>query len=338
MSQTVLLTGISGFIGLYCAKELLDAGFKVKGTVRNSAKQQEVIEVMKSNDISIKNLKFVELDLTSDNGWDKAMKGCECVMHVASPFKIANPKDEDEMILPAVEGTKRILKSANKASIKKVILTSSIVSMMCSIRRGQFGPDDWTDINYPNLNTYIKSKTLAEKAAWTFIDQHKESSKMELVVIAPGGVFGPPLGNDISGESLTVLSKMMNGKIPMVPDTAFPMVDVRDVAKLHVQAILTKDTAGKRFIAAGTDPIGFADVAEILLKQGYKGPSTKKAPSWLLKFMSFFDREAKGMLGILGMRLTSDNSNTRKTFNWVPIPFEKSVIQAANAIKIIQTK
>ena len=265
------------------------------------------------------------------------MKGCDFVMHVASPFRIANPKDENEMILPAVEGTKRILKAANKASVKKVILTSSIVSMMSSIRRGQFGPEDWTDINYPNLNTYIKSKTLAEKAAWTFIDQHKESSKMELVVIAPGGVFGPPLGNDISGETLTILSKMMNGKIPMVPDTAFPMVDVRDVAKLHVQAILTKDTAGKRFIAAGTDPIGFADVAEILLKQGYKGPSTKKAPSWLLKFMSFFDREAKGMLGILGMHLTADNSNTRKTFNWVPIPFEKSVIQTANAIKKIQS-
>jgi dihydroflavonol-4-reductase len=338
MSQTVLLTGISGFIGLYCAKELLNAGFKVKGTVRNSVKQQQVIEAMKSNDISTINLQFFELDLTSDNGWDKAMKGCDFVMHVASPFRIANPKDENEMLLPAVEGTKRVLKAANKASVKKVIMTSSIVSMMSSIRRGQFGPEDWTDINYPNLNTYIKSKTLAEKAAWTFIDQHKASSKMELVVIAPGGVFGPPLGNDISGETLTILSKMMNGKIPMVPDTAFPMVDVRDVAKLHVQAILTRGTAGKRFIAAGTEPIGFADVAEILLKQGYKGPSTKKAPSWLLKFMSIFDREAKGMLGILGMHLTADNSNTKKIFNWVPIPFAKSVIETANAIKIIQTK
>ena len=337
MSQTVLLTGISGFIGLYCAKELLNAGFKVKGTVRNSLKQQEVIDTMKSNDISTKNLQFFELDLTSDNGWDKAMKGCDFVMHVASPFRIANPKDENEMILPAVEGTKRVLKFANKASVKKIILTSSIVSMMSSIRRGQFGPEDWTDINYPNLNTYIKSKTLAEKAAWTFINQLKKSSKMELVVIAPGGVFGPPLGNDISGETLTILSKMMNGKIPMVPDTAFPMVDVRDVAKLHVQAILTKGTAGKRFIAAGTDPIGFADVAEILLKQGYKGPSTKKAPSWLLKFMSFFDSEAKGMLGILGMHLTADNSNTIKTFNWTPISFAKSVIETANAIKKIQT-
>ena len=111
------------------------------------------------------------------------------------------------------------------------------------------------------------------------------------------------------------------------------MVNVWDVAKLHVQAILTKDTAGKRFIACGIDPIGFADVAEILLKQGYKGLSTKKAHSCLLRFMSFFDREAKGMLGILGMHLTADNSNTIKTFNWPPIPFEKSVIQTANAIK-----
>ena len=130
MSQTVLLTGISGFIGLYCGKELLDAGFKVRGTVRNLAKQQEVIDAMKSNNISIKNLKFFELDLTSDNGWDKAMKGCDFVMHVASPFRIANPKDENEMILPAVEGTKRILKAANKASVKKVILTQKILDFL----------------------------------------------------------------------------------------------------------------------------------------------------------------------------------------------------------------
>mgnify|MGYP001177063002 CR=1 FL=1 len=338
MSQTVLLTGISGFIGLYCAKELLNAGYKVKGTVRNSSKQQEVINTFKKNDINIKNLTFEILELTSDNGWDKAIKGCEFVMHVASPFRIANPKNEDEMLLPAVEGTRRVLNASQKAGVKRIILTSSTVSMMSSIRRGQFGPKDWTDLNYPDLSTYIKSKTIAERSAWDFINENKKISKMELVVIAPGGVFGPPLGNNISCESLIVLTKMLNGKIPMVPDAAFPMVDVRDVAKLHVQALKNSKVSGKRFIASGKDSVGFADVAQILLNQGHKGPSTKKAPSWLLKLLSLFDREAKGMIALLGMKLTADNSNTIKTFKWTPIPFEKSVIQTANAIKIIQTK
>ena len=159
---------------------------------------------------------------------------------------------------------------------------------------------------------------------------------MELVVIAPGGVFGPPLGTNISCESLNVITKMLNGKIPMVPNAAFPMVDVRDVAKLHLQALSNTKVAGKRFIASGTDPFGFIDIAQLLLNQGYKGPSTKKAPSWLLKLMSIFDREAEGMLSLLKRKLTAENSSTIKTFKWEPIPFEKILIETANAIEIIQ--
>ena len=174
MSKTVLVTGISGFIGLYCVKELLNKGYKVKGTVRNSSKQNEVINTFKKNKINIKNLKFKILDLTSDNGWDNAIEGCDFVMHVASPFRIAIPKNEDEMILPAVEGTRRVLEASQKGGVKRIVLTSSIVSMMSSIRLGHFGPKDWTDINSPNLSTYIKSKTLAERSAWDFINKNKK--------------------------------------------------------------------------------------------------------------------------------------------------------------------
>ena len=174
MSKTVLVTGISGFIGLYCAKELLEKGYKVIGTVRNSAKREEVINTFKKNDINLKNLTFEILELTSNNGWDKAIQDCEYVMHVASPFRIANPKNENDMISPAVEGTRRVLEASQKAGIKRVVLTSSIVSMMSSIRRGQFGPKDWTDLNYPNLNTYIRSKTIAERSAWDFINENKK--------------------------------------------------------------------------------------------------------------------------------------------------------------------
>ena len=337
MSQAVLLTGISGFIGLYCAKELLDSGFKVRGTIRSQQKEQVVRDTIKRNNVNIENLEFRLLDLNSDNGWTQSMKGIDYVMHVASPFRITNPKNENEMMLPAVEGTKRVLRAADKANVKRVILTSSIVAMMSSLRRGCFGPNDWTDVNYPNLNTYIKSKTLAEKAAWQFINENKSSPSTELTVIAPGGVFGPPLGVDISGESLSVLTKMLNGKIPLVPDTAFPMVDVRDVAELHGKAMTQSNASGERFIAAGTEAISFANVAKILLKAGYKGPSTKKAPSWLLKLLAIFDREAEGMLGLLGMNLTADNSKTREIFDWKPISFETSIIETANAIKKIKS-
>ena len=159
-----------------------------------------------------------------------------------------------------------------------------------------------------------------------------------MVVIAPGGVFGPPLGTDITGQSLTVLAKMLDGKIPMVPDAAFPMVDVRDVAQLHVQALKNNKAAGQRFIASGTEPISFADAAQVLLDEGYKGPSTKKAPTWLLKTLAIFDREAKGMLALIGMRLTADNSKTRSTFDWTPIPFKQSLLETASAVENIKNK
>lgn len=336
--ETVLLTGISGFIGLHCAKELLDAGFKVRGTFRESDKQKQVQADLTINNFAKDNLEFAKLDLTSDDGWDNAMKGCDYVMHVASPFWIANPKNDAEMLVPAVEGTRRVLRAATKAKVKRVILTSSIVSMMSSIRQGVFGPDDWTDVNHPNLSTYIKSKTLAEKAAWEFLDQNKDTFTPELVVIAPGGVFGPPLGKDISGQSLTVLAKMLDGKIPMVPNASFPMVDVRDVANISVKAIKNTKAVGQRFIVAGTDPIGFTDAAKILLDEGYKGPSTKLAPKWLLKILALFDREAKGMLALVGMNLSADNTKTRDTFSWNPIPFKQSLLESASAVQNINNQ
>ena len=207
LSKTVLLTGISGYIGLHCARELLDAGFKVRGTIRDPNKESVVQNALELSEEELKHLTFVILDLTSANGWDEAVQGCDYVMHVASPFRIANPKIEGEMIEPAVGGTERVLRAAQRANVKRIVVTGSIVSMMASLRHGRFGPDDWTDITYPDLSTYIKSKTLAEKKAWDWVNRHKISHNNdlivpELVVIAPGAVFGPPLGRDISGELL----------------------------------------------------------------------------------------------------------------------------------------
>ena len=336
--NTTLLTGISGYIGLYCAKELLEAGYAVRGTVRSQSKGQEVCETLAAASVDTKNLSFVELDLTSDRGWNDAAAGCDFVMHVASPFVVANPKNPQEMISPAVDGTLRALRTAKKAGVQRVVLTSSILSMMGSMKTGTFGPGDWTDVDAPDVSTYTKSKTLAEKAAWDFINAQDGDTPMELTVIAPGGVFGPPLGRNIAGQSMSMLDQMLRGKVPMVPKTAFPMVDVRDVAKLQVQALTLLEASGKRIIAASAEPNGFQSAAQFLKDQGYKGPSTRIAPNFLLRLMAKFDREAKGMIGLLGMNLSSDNSETRKLFDWTPIPFKQSVLETAAAVQAIQGK
>ncbi|MDA5093235.1 aldehyde reductase [Aliiroseovarius sp. KMU-50] len=336
--NTVLLTGISGYIGLHSAKQLLEAGYTVRGTVRSQTKGQEVRNTLTAASVDTKNLTIVELDLTSDRGWDDAAKGCDFVMHMASPFVIANPKDPQALITPAVDGSLRALRAAKKAGVKRVVLTSSVLSMMGSMKTGTFGPSDWTDIDAPDVSTYTKSKTLAEKAAWDFVNSQEGDDQMELTVIAPGGVFGPPLGRNITGQSMSMLDQMLRGKLPMVPKAAFPMVDVRDVAKLHVQALTLPEATGKRFIAASAEPNGFQSAAQFLKDEGYKGPSTRIAPDFLLRLMAKFDREAKGMLGLLGMHLSSNNSETRELFGWTPIPFQQSVLETAKAVKTIQGK
>lgn len=335
MNKKVLLTGISGYIGLHCAKILLEKGYKVVGTVRSANKEEEVIKTLNSNSISIKNLSFTHLDLSSDNGWDSAMSNCDYVMHIASPFTVENPKNEEDMLGPAVDGTLRVLKAAKKNGIKRVVLTSSTVAIMGGKKTGILKPEDWTDLNSKNISTYFKSKTLAEQAAWDFINNQLGDHSLELVSINPGGVFGPPLGTNLSGASMSMIVKILAGKTPMVPNTSFPMVDVRDVAYLHVAALTEPKAANQRFIA--TEKVGrsFQSICQLLIDNGYKGPSTKLAPNFMLKLLSLFDREAKGMLAMLGMNLSADNSKTMEVFDWEPIPFEKTLLETAVAVKEI---
>ena len=332
MTETVLLTGISGYIGLHCAQQLLDAGYTVRGSVRSKIKEKEVLETLKTASVNTKKLSIIELDLTSDIGWNNAAKNCDYIMHVASPFELANPKNEAKMIIPAVEGTLRVFQAAKNMGVNRVVLTSSIVAMIGSMKNGTFGPENWTDISAKNINTYAISKTLAEKAAWDFA----KSNNIELVVINPGGVFGPPLGKNISGQSMSSLDQMLRGKLPMVPKIAFPMVDVRDVANIHVQALSNSGATGKRIIASTAQPNGFDTAAQILKDAGYKGPSTRIAPNFIFHLMAIFDREAKGMLGLLKTNLSADNSETCILFNWTPIPFKKSVLDTAEAVKALQ--
>ncbi|OBT13875.1 NAD-dependent epimerase [Vibrio sp. UCD-FRSSP16_10] len=335
--QTVLLTGISGFIGLHIAKQLLDKGFHVRGSIRNLKKAQSIKNTLQKASTDVSELSFIELDLTSDKGWDSAAKDCEYVMHVASPYAAAEPKHEDDMIKPAVDGSLRVLRAANKAGVKRVVLTSSAMTMMATMKSGTFGPNDWADTHSKDIGTYAKSKTLAEQAAWQFMEE--QDSAMELVVVNPGGVFGPALGDDISGQSMTMIDQMLRGKIPMLANVAMPMVDVRDVAIIHVQAMTHTQAAGQRILASRSEPTHLTEIAKILKEHGYKGPSTRIAPNLLLRFMALFDSEAKGMVGLLNINVRADNSKTLQLFDWSPRPFAETVLDAATAVtEITQNK
>jgi dihydroflavonol-4-reductase len=326
MSERVLLTGITGYIGEHIAVELIKQGYEVVGTFR-SLKKAEASRESISKFVSTDRLSFVKADLLSDDGWSEAMKGCTFVLHVASPFFMIEPKNEMEIISPAIEGTKRVIKEAKRANIKRVVLTSSIVAMVAGKKTGRYGSDSWSDCNL-NIGAYSKSKTLAELEAW----KELKDSKVELTVINPGGVFGPSIGAKAEAQNIKMISDIISGKIPMIPDVAMGMVDVRDVAKLHVNALKAEGAAGRRFIAASAEPVEMVTVMQILKEAGYEKVPSLMAPSFMLKFMSIFDREAKGMVPFLGKKASFDNQATFDLLDWKPIPIEISIKEMAKAL------
>jgi len=334
MNKKVLLTGISGYIANHCAVELLKNGYSVRGSLRNISKSEKIVNAIKKEVDPKDNLEFCELNLLNDKGWDDAAKGCDFVMHVASPFINMEPKDENEYIRPAVDGTMRALKAAKSAGIKRVVLTSSMVSMLGNADKSiDVDSRTWTNIKGKNVSAYSKSKTLAEQAAWNFIKDQTDNTKMELAVVNPGPVFGPSLSGDLSGASMSMFTQMVQGKMPMVPQASINMSDVRDIAKIHVLALENKEANGKRFIVTTEKPYAFQDVAKILKSNGYDKVSTKLAPNFLLKFMSNFNREAKSMKSFIGNTYNGNISSTMKTFNWKPIAFEKTVLDTAKSIE-----
>ena len=326
MLTKVMVTGITGYIGQHCGAELLRQGYEVLGTVRSMEKADMVREGI-ARVAPIENLTFVEADLLNDKGWKDAMDGCTYVLHVASPFIIAAPKDENEIISPAVDGTLRVLSAAKAAGIKRVVLTSSTVAIISGKLSGHYGTDSWSDPD-ADIGTYAKSKTLAERVAWEFAD----TNSIDLVVINPGGVLGPTLTGRVEGESLTFISDIINGKYPLVPDISVLLIDVRDVAKLHVAAITAEGAVGKRFIAASDEPLHFKEVTGILKDAGYKKASTRQAPKFLLKLMSLFDDQVKGLLPMVGERQTVANKETYEILGWEPTPIDQSLIETAESI------
>ena len=250
--EKVLVTGASGFIAIHCINELLNSGYAVKGSLRNMRREDEVRKSLEKDSENHK-LEFCKLDLLDDEGWDEAAFNCDYLLHIASPFTIEEPKKESVLIKPALEGTLRALNAAkNSSKVKKVVLTSSMAAIAYGHDKQLCKPEDWTDTT-KEVGAYVKSKTISEKAAWEFIHSDNKPS-FSMPTIHPGMVFGPLLIDDKDGASAELLSKMINGKFPALPDAYFTVVDVRDVAKLHVESLRNNKSDNKRIIT--TSPQG----------------------------------------------------------------------------------
>lgn len=297
MTKTVLLTGASGFVAKHCALTFLKAGYGVRGTVRKLDRATEVRQALSAHlsPVELSRLSFIEADLERDTAWPEAMDGIDAVIHTASPFPIAQPKNPDDLIRPAVEGTRRVLEAAATAGVTRVILTSSSVAVINLAENRIQDESDWCDPDAPGVTAYARSKTLAERAAWDIAERRG----LRLTTINPGLVLGPPLDRDF-GSSIRLVERMLAGKDPMQPNLNLVIVDVRDVAAMHLRALERPDAAGNRIIAsAGT--LSMAQMARILAR-AYpdRRIATQVAPRLLLRVLALFDAEVRSILPSLG--------------------------------------
>jgi nucleoside-diphosphate-sugar epimerase len=333
--ELVLVTGGSGFIGGHCILQLLQAGHRVRTTVRSLAREADVRAMLRAAGApSLDALSFVAADLLADGGWPEAAAGCDRVLHVASPFPPAVPKHEDELIRPAREGALRVLRAARDAGVKRVVLTSSFAA----IGYGHAHPDrtyteqDWTDVDGPDTTAYVRSKTLAERAAWDFLA--REGGALELAVVNPVGVFGPVLGPDYSA-SIEIVQRLMDGALPGLPKLSFGVVDVRDVVDLHLRAMADPAARGERFLAVAGPFMTIADIAAVLrarLGASARRVPTRGLPDWVLRAVSLFDPAVKQIVPELGKSRQASGDKARRVLGWSPRSNEEALVATAESL------
>jgi len=332
--STVLVTGGSGFIGAHCILQLLNAGHQVRTTVRNLSRQGEVLAMLKTGGADPGDrLIFFAADLERDAGWDAAVAGCDYVLHVASPFPMTVPAHEDELIVPAREGALRVLRAARAAGVKRVVMTSSFAAIGYGLKQQppRFDETFWTDLN-GEVAPYPKSKTLAERAAWDFMT--REGGPLELSVINPVGVFGPVLGKDYS-TSILIVQRLLDGSLPGCPQVYFGIVDVRDVASLHLLAMTHPAAKGERFLAVEGDCLSILDVAKILKSRlgaaGKKVP-TRQLPNWLVRLAAMRDRSIRQIVPELGKIKNASHDKASRLLGWHPRSREEAILASADSL------
>lgn len=333
MGETVLVTGGTGFVAGWCLVELLRRGHSVRTTVRSLSKAPAVRAAVASAGVSADRLTFFEADLTRDEGWDAAVAGCDHVLHVASPMGGDASKDADALIVPAREGTLRVLRAAVKAGVKRVVMTSSTAAATPASTDAESVSDEsvWTDPDPRKLNAYRQSKVLSERAAWDFMA--KNAGPTTLTTVLPGAVFGPVLTLESIG-SAQVIQRLLDGRPPGIPRFGFALVDVRDLADLHVRAMTSPEAAGQRFIAVG----GFLwmeDIATTLrstLGERARKVPTRRLPDFVVRVLAAFVPALRILTPLLGRRLTFSSAKAQRVLGFAPRPVSATLVDCAESL------
>ncbi|UGY04305.1 SDR family oxidoreductase [Bradyrhizobium quebecense] len=333
--STVLVTGGSGFIGVHTILQLLADGHTVRTTLRNPDRSKDVIAMLREGGaLAADQVGFVTADLTRDDGWREAAAGCDYVLHVASPLGAHVPEDENELIVPAREGTLRVLRAARDASVKRVVVTSSFAAIGYGHppQAEPFDETTWSNLDGPDVQAYPKSKTLAERAAWDFVA--RERNGLELAVVNPTAVFGPALGADFS-ESIGIIKALLDGAMPAVPRIHFGLVDVRDVADLHLRAMTSPKARGERFLAVAGETISVLQVARLLRRKlGSKARRVPRfqAPDWMMRLAARRNPLARAALPLLGKVRRSTSAKAQNLLGWRPRGNEEMIVATAESL------
>ncbi|MGC3998332.1 MAG: aldehyde reductase [Anaeromyxobacter sp.] len=333
--STVLVTGGSGFIGSHTILRLLADGHRVRATVRSARREAELRALLRAAGVDpADRLSFALADLNTDVGWAEAAAGCERVLHLASPFPPTLPKDADELVVPAREGALRVLRAARDAGVRRVVLTSSFAAVGYghAPRTAPFDETTWTDVDGPGVQPYPRSKTLAERAAWDFIT--REGRGLELATVNPVVVLGPVLGTEYS-TSILIVKRLLDGAVPGCPKVSFGVVDVRDVADLHVRAMTHPSASGERFLAVAGDFLTMLGIARVL--KGRMGAAARRVPSlqvpdWILRLASLRDAAARQVLPELGNPKNATSAKAQRLLGWCPRPAEEAIVATGESL------
>lgn len=331
----VLVTGGTGFVASHCVMALLAAGHDARATVRSLAREDELRALLRGAGAAGDRVSVFAADLQADAGWSAAVEGCDYVLHVASPFPSAVPRDADELIVPARDGTLRVLRAARDAGVRRVVITSSFAAIGYGGAGGRttaFTEQDWTNPDAPGVQPYPQSKTLAERAAWDFVA--REGGGLELAVVNPVGVFGPVLGPHRSTSALLV-KRLLDGAMPGCPDLWFGAVDVRDVAALHLMAMTDPRARDERFLATGGDFMSVVEIARVL-REGIGAAArkvpTRALPNWLVRVVARFDPAVAAVVPELGKRKNASSDKARRLLGWAPRPPAEAILAMARSL------
>jgi len=332
MTDLVLVTGLSGFIASHVTAGLLKQGYAVRGTVRNKVKGERVVETLLGSGVDTSNLELFEADLSEDAGWKNAVKDCRFVQHIASPFPLEAPANREALVADARGGAMRVVEQALGAGAERVIMTSSMVAMMGQPGRGDHmlvKESDWSDPDWRPLTAYPVSKTRAERAIWDYANT--QNVKDRVTTICPGLVFGPDTYNN-GGASLGIIKGLFSGQFPMMPRIAYPIIDVRDCASLHIKAMTAEAAGGRRLIAA-SNTLWISGIAK-LLKDAYPKAKlpTQEMANWLVKIVGIFDQSVKSIVPDVGTFHEADASYVTNLTGVMPRPAKDAVLAAAQSL------